>query len=132
MWILLLAFLAVGGGADIASWVEAQGGRVVRDGARITGVDLHGSWVTDGDLAVLERLPQLRTLDLSYTHVSDLGLERLRPLKGVTDLNLRYAEHVTDEGLAHLKGWKKLEKIDVTGTKITDTAERQALSTRRR
>ena len=26
MWILLLAFLAVGGDADIASWVEAQGG----------------------------------------------------------------------------------------------------------
>src|SRR4030095_3930530 len=101
MVILLLAFLAVGGDADVATWVEAQGGRVIRDsGARITGVDLHGSWITDGDLAVLERLPQLRSLDLSYTHVSDLGMERLKPLKGITDLNLRYAEHVTDEGLA--------------------------------
>ena len=30
-------------------------------------------------------------------------------------------EHVTDEGLAHLKGWKKLESLNVRGTKITDT-----------
>ena len=32
-------------------WIEDVGGTVIRDQAgRITGVDLHGSWVSDTDL----------------------------------------------------------------------------------
>src|SRR5437879_1937348 len=123
MPIVLLAFLAAANpDSDVATWVESQGGRVTRDASsRVTAVNLRASWVTDSDLGMLERLPNLRKLDLSYTHITDLGLERLKPLAGITDLNLCYAEHVTDEGLAHLKGWKKLERLNVRGVKITDT-----------
>src|SRR5260370_41795591 len=123
MVTLLRAFRAAASpDSDVATWVESQGGRVTRDASsRVIAINLRASWVTDSDLGMLERLPNLRKLDLSYTHITDLGLERLKPLQGITELNLCYAEHVTDEGLAHLKGWKKLEWLNVRGTKITDT-----------
>src|SRR5260370_7627127 len=122
MLIVLLAFLALNPDAELASWVEAQGGRITKDAAsHVVAIDLRSSWVTDSDLSALEQLRYLKKLDLSYTHITDLGLEQLKPLQGITELNLCYAEHVTDEGLAHLKGWKKLEWLNVRGTKITDT-----------
>src|SRR5262245_50308101 len=104
MLTFLLAFLATANPeANVAAWVESQGGHVTRDASsRITAIDLRSSWVTDSDLALFEQLPNLKKLDLSYTHITDLGLERLKPLRGIVELNLRYAEHVTDEGLAHL------------------------------
>src|SRR6185436_582158 len=103
--------------------VLSQGGNLTRDAAgRVTGVSLRSRWVTDGDLSLLGSFPQLRTLDLSLTHITDLGMERLKPLPHVTELNLYYAEFVTDVGVAHLKGWKHLERINLRGTKITDTA----------
>src|SRR5919197_5124831 len=114
MIFLLLALWAASGDADFAGWVRAQGGSVTRDRAgNVTGVGLRASWVTDGDMGRLTKIATLKTLDLSYTHVTDLGLERLKPAKGIRELNLRYAEHVTDEGLAHLKGWQNLELLDV-------------------
>jgi internalin A len=39
----------------------------------------------------------------------------------VVDLDLRYAEQITDEGISALKGWKRLERLNLRGTKITDT-----------
>jgi hypothetical protein len=105
-----------------AAWVEEAGGAVVRDPAgRITGVDLRASWVTDADLRKLLRLPYLTTLDLSLTRITDQGMQEIKNLAGIVDLNLYYAEYVTDEGLAAIKGWKKLKRLNVHGTKISDT-----------
>jgi len=39
----------------------------------------------------------------------------------VVDLNLRFAELVTDEGMAAIKGWKRLKRLDIHGTKSSDT-----------
>lgn len=124
--LLLLLLSGLGCAAaenDPGAWVAAQEGTVTRDGAgHITGVSLRGSWITDTDLAVLARLPNLRKIDLSETHITDLGLEQLKPLDNITDLNLYFCEHVTDGGVAHLKGWKKLQRLNLRGTKITDTS----------
>src|SRR5579862_9200785 len=122
MLLVLLAMMAITPEAELGSWVQAQGGYLTKDPAgHITGIDLHSSWVTDSDLDAFQVLPHLEKLDLSYTNITDLGMERLKPLRGIRQLNLCYAEHVTDEGLAHLKGWKNLEWLNVRGTKITDT-----------
>lgn len=105
-----------------AKWVEEAGGAVARDAAgRITGVDLRSTWVTDADLRKLSQLPHLTHLDLSLTHITDQGMQELKNLPGIVDLNLRFAEYVTDEGLAAIKNWKKLKRLNVHGTKITDT-----------
>src|SRR3954464_15862860 len=105
-----------------AQWIEDVGGAVVRDAAgKITGVDLHASWVTDSDLRKLASLPNLTHLDLSLTRITDQGMQELRNLPGIVELNLHFAEYVTDEGLAAIKGWKRLKRLNVHGTKISDT-----------
>jgi len=103
-------------------WVEDAGGKVIRDPAgRITGVDLRASWVTDTDLRKLLQMPNLSYLDLSLTRITDQGMQDIKGLQGIVDLNLNFAEYVTDEGLAAIKEWKKLKRLNVQGTKISDT-----------
>jgi internalin A len=127
-WILVCVLFSVRSvsagevSAADAQWVEDAGGAVVRDASgRITGVDLRGSWVTDTDLRKLQNFPYLTHLDLSLTRITDQGMQELRKLPGIVDLNLYFAEYVTDEGLAAIRGWKKLKRLNVHGTKITDT-----------
>ena len=109
--------------ATDVKWVEDVGGRVTRDSSgRITAVDLRGSWVTDTHLRNLAHLPYLSYLDLSLTRITDQGMQELKNAPGITELSLYFAEYVTDEGLAAIKGWKKLKRLNVRGAKISDTA----------
>jgi len=109
-------------GALDTQWIEDAGGSVTKDAAgRITGVNLRASWVSDADLRGLARLPHLTHLDLSLTRITDQGMQELKNLPGIVDLNLYYAEYVTDEGLAAIKGWRKLQRLNVHGAKVTDT-----------
>lgn len=113
--------------ADIRSggdtqWIEDAGGTIIRDATgRVTGVDLHASWVTDTELRKLLQLPYLSYLDLSLTRITDQGMVELKSAPGIVELSLYFAEYVTDEGLAAIKDWKKLKRLDVHGTKISDT-----------
>jgi hypothetical protein len=108
-------------GSD-GQWIEDAGGTAIRDAAgRITGVDLRASWVTDTDLRKLSQLPNLNYIDLSLTRITDQGMQELKNLPGIVELNLYFAEYVTDEGLAVVKNWKKLKRLNVHGTKISDT-----------
>src|SRR6266567_708260 len=119
---LLLCLGASAPAAMDTQWIEDAGGSVIRDAAgRITGVDLRASWVTDTDLRKLVQLPYLSYLDLSLTRITDQGMQELKNAPGIVDLNLYFAEYVTDEGLAAIKDWKKLQRLNVHGTKISDT-----------
>jgi Leucine-rich repeat (LRR) protein len=89
------------------AWVSDAGGVLIKDAAgSITGVDLRSSWATDADL--------------SLSRISDRGMRSLRGATGIVDLNLYFAEQVTDEGMSAIKGWKNLKRLNVRGTKITD------------
>jgi internalin A len=127
MLACLVCFAAPAPSADIRSggdvqWIEDAGGTVIRDAAgRITGVDLRASWVTDTDLRKLVTLPYLSYLDLSLTRITDQGMQELKNAPGIVDLSLYFAEYVTDEGLAAIKDWKKLKRLNLHGTKISDT-----------
>jgi hypothetical protein len=117
--ILILTLLTP---TDDHDWIKEAGGLVTRDRAgRITGVDLRSSWVADSDLRLLAELPQLTHLDLSLTRITDHGLQQLKDAPGIVELNLYYAEQITDEGMAAVKGWRKLKRLNLRGTKITDT-----------
>jgi len=119
-FLLVLAAAAVMGAAEPA-WVSGVGGAVTRDQhGRITGLDLRSSWVTDSDLREITALPDLTTLNLSLTRITDHGMKELKNAPGIEDLDLRYAEQVTDEGISTLRGWKRLRRLNLRGTKITD------------
>ena len=119
--VMLLGCAALAAAAD-GQWIEDAGGAVVRDAqGRITGVDLRGTWIVDSDLRKLNQLPELNTLDLSLTHITDQGIQEIKSLPGIVELNLRFCEYVTDEGMAAIKGWKKLKRLNIHGTKTSDT-----------
>jgi Leucine-rich repeat (LRR) protein len=104
--------------ADPSSWIAEAGGRLTpRDGGM--AVDLRGTWVTDTDLDFLLGM-RVAALDLSHTRVSDAGLHRLKPLSGVQELDLMYAEQITDDGLTAIKNWAALRRLNLRGTHITD------------
>lgn len=85
-------------------------------GLKIPG--LRFDFASDADLLELQDLPALRTLYLSGAHVTDAGMAHL---KGLTKLQwLRLPPRVTDAGLAHLKGLTQLQGLDLGGTRITD------------
>lgn len=104
---------------EFAVWAESQGGSVERgaDGS-IVAVDLAHSWITDADLSRIAALERLERLDLSETRISDVGLESLASLEGVRELNLYFAEFVSEFGLANLEGWTALEKLNLRGTMV--------------
>jgi Leucine-rich repeat (LRR) protein len=108
---LLLAFLLT---------LSLDGARVVKDTqGNIVELDLNSTWITDGDLAKVAQMRHLRKLDLSHTRVTDGGLEQLKSLENVVELNCYYAERLTEDGIAHLRGWKHLEHLSLRGTKVT-------------
>src|SRR5690242_17150821 len=84
--MITIALLAI-------TWITDAGGAIARDNAgRITGVDLRSSWATDADIGDLAGIPDLKTVDLSLSRISDRGLRSLRTAPGIVDLNLYFAE----------------------------------------
>lgn len=115
--LLFAAVLA----AAANDWIAALDGKAELgpDGA-VRELSFRQGWVSDADLDLVAKLDKLERLDLSATRVTDLGLLKLKDLKNVRELNLFYAELVTDEGLAAMRNWTKIERINARGTKVTD------------
>jgi len=121
MALRILVFLAYAAAVE-TGWIEKAGGQVTRDSAgHVTEVDLRASWITDSDMPALARMPDLKRLDLSLTRISDRGLRALKTVQGIEDLNLYFAEQVGDEGAVVLRNWKRLKRLNLRGTKITDS-----------
>ncbi len=111
--IFLVALLAAH--AAHGAWEE---GRAVKDrGGAVIELDLSNTWVSDADMAKVARITSLRKLDLSYTKVTDTGIEHLKALPAVVELNCYFAEYLTHDAVRHLRGWKKLERLNLHGTR---------------
>jgi Leucine-rich repeat (LRR) protein len=120
-WWAMAVFASAAWAAADAGWIERAGGAVVRDGAgQIVAVDLRAGWATDSDMPLLAKLKDLKRLDLSLTRISDRGLRALKTAPAIEELNLYFAEQITDEGASTVKGWKRLRRLNLRGTKITD------------
>ncbi len=124
--LILLACTISTFGAEVrpgdTQWIGNLGGTFIRNTqGRVAGVSFRGSWVSDADLRSLNELPDLTTLDLSLTHITDQGMQEIKNLRSITELNLYFAEYVTDEGIAAIKDWKKLKRLNLHGTKVGDT-----------
>jgi hypothetical protein len=102
-------------------WIEQAGGSVTREGGKTVAVDLRSSWITDSDMPLLARMPDLKRLDLSLTRISDRGLRALKTAPAIEELNLYFAEQISDESMAIVKAWKHLKRLNLRGTRITDS-----------
>lgn len=115
---LILAYATV----SDTSWIQKAGGVVTSDsGGRVVSVDLRSSFITDSDMPRLAELRDLKRLDISLTRISDRGLRTLKAAPAIENLNLYFAELVSDEGTAIFRNWKHLKRLNLHGTKITDS-----------
>jgi len=107
--------------ADIARSIEALGGQVVRspDG-NIVEVSLARTWASNNDIERVVEIKGLKRLDLSFTYVSDAGIERLQQLQQLEELALDATEAITDAAASYLRANKHLRKLVLRGTDITD------------
>ncbi|HLJ10948.1 MAG TPA: hypothetical protein VKU82_07155, partial [Planctomycetaceae bacterium] len=141
--VLLVAAIGLGFGAPVyrqrmaLRFIEREGGEV-RRAPRASGVvgDLLGddtpeflrpvtqvvlpeSLRNDDGLSALFVQPGIDMLDLSYSPVTDQGLQHLRELKSLKTLWLDKTA-VTDAGLANLKMLQNLELLSVRWTAVSD------------
>jgi hypothetical protein len=106
---------------DEAGWIMRLGGAVQRDAAgNLIAIHLGDTWINDTDILDLLAFKKVQKLDLSHTRISDEGLLRLKPATQIEDLNLLYAELITDLGMNAIKGWRQLKRLNVRGTRIAD------------
>jgi hypothetical protein len=82
------------------------------DNGKITRLSLI-SKATDSTLALLKHLPDLQTLDLSFTSIGDEGLAHLSDRVNLKHLNLSRTR-ITDAGLKHLRDLTNLESLDLS------------------
>jgi hypothetical protein len=107
--------------SDDSGWISRLGGNVQRDAnGDVMVVNLGGTWINDAEMLDLVAFKKIVRLDLSHTRISDEGLLRLAPAAQIEDLNLLYAEQITDLGMNAIKGWRRLKALNVRGTRIAD------------
>ncbi|MGH8017568.1 MAG: c-type cytochrome domain-containing protein [Opitutaceae bacterium] len=86
--------------------------------AAIYWLDLGETGVTDGGLATVREMPNLRRLRLDRTAITDNGLQPLAQLWRLESLNLHHTA-ITDAGLAQLHDASRLRTIYLWETKVT-------------
>src|SRR5262249_35790330 len=103
------------------SFIEALGGHVVRAATgAVVEVSLARTWASDDDLERLTRIKTIKRLDLSFTYVTDAGIQHLQDLPDLEDLTLDTVEALTDAAASYLRADKKLRRLVLRGTDITD------------
>jgi beta-lactamase regulating signal transducer with metallopeptidase domain/Leucine-rich repeat (LRR) protein len=85
----------------------------------LRSLDLSYSKITDAGLESLKDMSRLEQLNLRETGITDAGLEYLATLTGLQELRLGNAQ-ITDAGLKCLKGLTGLQVLGLGRTRITD------------
>lgn len=87
----------------------------------LAGVRIENDQMSDDDLAFLEQLPLLSSLELAGGNLTDKALAHVRPLESLTSLTIDRAR-LTDDGLEQLSALRQLTKLKLTHAPITDAA----------
>ena len=80
--------------------------------------------VTDEDLQLLARVPQLRELHISGTKVTDLGIQQITSLRHLVVLDLS-STRVTDRGSRQLSACSNLRELDLSGIHLDESVARK-------
>lgn len=96
-------------------------------GQQITELDLAETEVTGAAFEGIERLPNLRTIDVSYTQIRDQDLSALRDAKQLTNLSL-YGCDISEAGLQFVSAIKTLLALDLSETRVANLESLKALT----
>jgi len=76
--------------------------------------------VSDKGLAEIGKMTQLKELSLSWTEITDKGLQVLQKLPNIERLSLHGANNISNDGLKEVARLKNLKHLELAGTNITD------------
>jgi internalin A len=79
--------------------------------ARVEELDLAGVPISETGAGKIERLPELRSLRLDGSTISDGAFRHVGAVSGLENLYLGTAWKLTDEGLIHLRGLQRLRTL---------------------
>jgi Leucine-rich repeat (LRR) protein len=85
----------------------------------LTSLDLADTEITDLGMAHLTKFEKLTRLSLFYCNISNNGLRHLKNMTSLEVLNLD-SRDVGDDGLAHLIHLKNLKSLDIFSGRVTD------------
>ena len=85
----------------------------------LTSLDLADTDVTDAGAAHLPKFTKMTRLSLFYCNISNAGLRHLASMPSLEVLNLDSRE-IGDDGLSYLRGLKNLKSLDLFSGRITD------------
>lgn len=91
--------------------------RLLRRFTALRTIWLTGTGITDGGLREFKDFPMLCNLVLKSTGVTDQGLANMGAISSLEGLNL--PAQITDHGLAYLKFFPAMKRLDLSFTKIT-------------
>ncbi len=86
--------------------------------SEVRAIGLTGTAVTDRGLDSLARFTRLEYVGLAKTEVGDRGIDRIQALKRLEILDLNET-NLTDEGLLHIAVLQNLRELTICGTKVT-------------
>jgi len=86
----------------------------------LTSLDLADSDVTDLGMVHIAKFTKLTKLSLFYCNISNAGLRHVCQMECLEVLNLDSRE-IGDEGLYFLRNLKKLKQLDIFSGRVTDT-----------
>jgi hypothetical protein len=79
---------------------------------QLVSLSLASTPITNKALASLSSLKSLKSLSLNSTAITNEGLANLKALSALTSLSLSYTK-ITEQGLSHLYGMTQLAELDV-------------------
>lgn len=85
----------------------------------IASLNLSYTEIGDGGIRHLAGMTKLHSLDLTYTNVTDRGIEHLEEFHHLHTLYLGRT-HITDEGVEHLKALGQLRALSLADTQVSD------------
>ena len=97
--------------------------RAYWEGNGLWSIDLSSRSIGDQELAVLSPLmapPQTLVLQLQHSVVSDEGLQSLRSLTNLVQVD--FGRKISDAGVVHLSELRALQRLTFFGAKLTDEA----------
>lgn len=94
----------------------------------IGDIDLSGSDLKDDELRYIAKI-NLRSINLSKTKISGLGLRYLKPHKKWIYVDLNDCDKLEPKYLAHFKGWQR-STISLVSHSIANSRQKQELTSR--
>jgi len=88
---------------------------------RLEFINASGTRITGAHFEELDKLPNLKILDLRYTRLAENAISKLKNAENLKTLLLTGAE-ITDKHLEGIEQLKSLQNLALTKTKITDSA----------